>query len=112
MQKMLKKNQPTNLMPIVLMAIMGITMTAFGQSWESSIQSVNSTAWGDYIKPALQGGLFIWFVFKLVGVFIQRDKEHNWWAMLMLLGAVVILEFVDDIYFGITGFNPMGNAAP
>jgi NhaP-type Na+/H+ or K+/H+ antiporter len=107
MQKMLKKNHNPNLMPVVLMAIMGITMSAFGQ-WEQSIQTVNSEAW-DYIKPALQGGLFIWFALKVVGVFIQRDKEHNWWAMLMLLGAVIILEYVDDLYFAITGFNPVGS---
>lgn len=71
--------------PYVIMSILVIIAVVFAQdaSWESGIKKLNTTAWG-YIKVAVQSGLFLWFAIKVVMIFVQRDKETNWWGMLML----------------------------
>jgi hypothetical protein len=105
---MLKKNQTTNLIPVVLISIMGIVMSAFGQ-WEAGLTTVNSGAMS-YIQPLIQIGLFVIFLWKALAVFIQRDKEHNWLALLSLLGAIVFVGYADDLYATIIGRNPLGAA--
>lgn len=90
--------------PYVIMSILVIIAVVFAQdaSWESGIKKLNTTAWG-YIKVAVQSGLFLWFAIKVVMIFVQRDKETNWWGMLMLLGAIIIVQVLPAIYQAITG---------
>lgn len=97
--------------PITFFAVTCCIQSALAQAgtWEGSLQSINNTAWGQYVKPAIQIGLFIWFAIKVVQVFISRDKEHNWWEMLLMLGGILMCEFVDDVYLAITGKNAIGS---
>jgi hypothetical protein len=108
MKKMLKGNNSPNLLPVVIMSIMAITFSALGQTgWETGLQRANSGAM-DYIKPLVQLGLFIIFLWKALAVFIQRDKEHNWFALLSLIGAIIFVTYADDLYTVIVGSNPLG----
>lgn len=101
------KNQKAFLICFGYLLFCTISTFADVSTWEGSLKSINSNAWGTYIKPAVQIGLFIWFAIKLIMILVQRDKEHNWWEMLMLLMAVIICQFVGDIFKTITGTSAL-----
>lgn len=66
---MFRKN--VNLIPVVLMSILAIAMTVFGQESEKAVNP--SMIFQPWIRIVITGMLGIWFVFKIIGVFAQPD---------------------------------------
>lgn len=107
-KSLIVRNEKTFLMFFGILLFFSFNILAqTAGTWEGSLKKINSTAWGDYIKPAVQIGLFIWFAIKVIMIFVQRDKEHNWWEMLMILMGVIVCQYVGDLYFVITGQQPL-----
>lgn len=95
---MFKKN--VNLIPVVLMSILTIAMTVFGQESEKTVNPF--MLFQPWIRIVITCMLGIWFVLKIIGVFVQPDRKHNWWGIVMIPAVIIFINQFENIYYAIS----------
>jgi len=96
-----KRERRNRYLRLTAMAVFGLVAVSFGQDFGTSLGNVRTRALG-YVKIAANVVLFFMFVAKIIPALTGSQKDTNWWELIGILAAVIVVNTANDIWEALT----------